>query len=83
MVVLDGVSQTLSGQYSEEGRNDGGLYLPDEKYHLSALYSNKMMTYHNMSTLNIVALIVRNILEDDDSAHNVQRIITQVYTMCL
>ena len=28
MVVLDGVSQTLSGQYSEEDRNDGSLYLP-------------------------------------------------------
>ena len=75
----------MSGQYSEEDRNDGSLYLPDVKYHLSeahARYFNKLMTYPIMSTLNILALTVRNSPKDDDSAHNVQKNITRVYTMC-
>ena len=66
----------MLGQYSKEGRNDGGLYLPYDKYDLNgthALYFNKVATYSNMSTLNMVALIVRNSPKDDDSAHNVQK----------
>ena len=70
---------------SEEGRNDGGLYLPDVKYHISeahAQYSNKLMNNPIMSTLKILAQTVRNILQEEDRANNVLRIFTWVNTMC-
>ena len=58
--------------------------VPNVKYHLSeahALYSNKLMTYPIMSTLNILALTVRNILQEEDRANHVQSIFTRVNTM--